>query len=131
MSMRASPTNEPWLNEKGTSAVEFSLVAPVLFFMFLAIVQLGWALQVRNNLARAADSGVRYAIVHPDATDSAIQDYVRGLVPEYRTSDLAVTSATEINGPVSYTLVMLSYKLYFPVLNVGYVTLSAERRTPS
>ncbi len=44
----------------GSTVTEFSLVSILLVFMFLAIVQLGGALFVRNTLVACAAEGARY-----------------------------------------------------------------------
>ena len=49
-----------WRDEGGASAVEFAIVASVLITLCIAILQFGWALQIRNALSRAADQDVRY-----------------------------------------------------------------------
>src|SRR3990170_893037 len=49
---------------RGQAVTEFSLVAPLLFFIILSIVEFGraaYAVQVLDNAAR---EGARYAIVH-------------------------------------------------------------------
>lgn len=70
-------------DENGASALEFAIVGAVLFFCFLAILQVGWALHVRHALGEAADRGIRYVVLHPNATDTAVQSYVTGLLPQY------------------------------------------------
>jgi TadE-like protein len=45
----------------GSAVVEFVLVSGLLVALFLAVVQLGIALHVRNTLTAAAAEGARYA----------------------------------------------------------------------
>jgi Flp pilus assembly protein TadG len=47
--------------EAGSAVVEFVLVSGLVVALFLAVVQLGIALHVRNTLAAAAAEGARYA----------------------------------------------------------------------
>ena len=47
--------------ERGAAVVEFSLVSVVLVGLFLAILQLGLVLHVRNTLVACAAEGARHA----------------------------------------------------------------------
>ncbi len=51
----------PVRNDRGSAVVEFTLVGILLTFLFLALLQLGLALHVRNTLLASAAEGARYA----------------------------------------------------------------------
>lgn len=46
--------------DRGSAVVEFTLVGVLLTFLFLALLQLGLALHVRNTLLASAAEGARY-----------------------------------------------------------------------
>ena len=46
--------------DRGSAVVEFTLVGVLLTFLFLALLQLGLALHVRNTLVASAAEGARY-----------------------------------------------------------------------
>lgn len=48
-------------DDRGSAVVEFVLVTMLLVTLFLAVVQLGIALHVRNTLSAATAEGARYA----------------------------------------------------------------------
>jgi Flp pilus assembly protein TadG len=48
-------------SERGAAVVEFTLVSVVLVGLFLAVLQVGLALHVRNTLVACAAEGARYA----------------------------------------------------------------------
>jgi Flp pilus assembly protein TadG len=48
-------------DDRGSAVVEFTLVSVLLLGLFLALVQLGLALHVRNTLVAAAAEGARVA----------------------------------------------------------------------
>lgn len=50
-----------WRAERGVAIVEFTLVSAVLTGLFLAVVQLGFAIHVRNTLTACAAEGARHA----------------------------------------------------------------------
>ena len=47
-------------DDRGAAVVEFVLVGVLLTFLFLAVLQLGLALHVRNTLVASAAEGARY-----------------------------------------------------------------------
>lgn len=51
-------------SDKGSSIVEFSLVAFMLVIVLFAIVEMGRMVLVYTTMANAARAGARYAIVH-------------------------------------------------------------------
>jgi Flp pilus assembly protein TadG len=55
--------------ERGSNAVEFALVAPLLCFMLLAMVYLGIYLGTAHSLAQVAADVSRYAMVGRDRTE--------------------------------------------------------------
>lgn len=125
------PYRSDWRREDGATAVEFAIVSSILFFLLLAILQIGWTLQVRNNLAQAADRGVRYVVLNPTASNSTIQTYVRGLIPNYPSSNLTISAATEVAGTISYKVIRVRYSLTLRGLPVRLVTLNVSRKTPT
>jgi Flp pilus assembly protein TadG len=48
-------------DDRGSAVVEFTLVGVLLTVLFLALLQLGLALHVRNTLTASAAEGARYA----------------------------------------------------------------------
>ena len=48
-------------DDRGSAIVEFTLVGVLLTVLFLAVLQLGLALHVRNTLTASAAEGARYA----------------------------------------------------------------------
>lgn len=49
---------------RGQAITEFALVAPILLFIVLAIIQLGILLETKNAVTFAANQGVRMAAIH-------------------------------------------------------------------
>lgn len=47
-------------DDRGSAVVEFTLVGILLTFLFLAVLQLGLTLHVRNTLVASAAEGARY-----------------------------------------------------------------------
>ena len=79
--------------EGGTSAVEFALIAPVLFLIIIGILDLGRAVNAYVTVSNAAREGTHYAALHPTAAPSAIASAVRQRVAPLDPSAVTVTSS--------------------------------------
>ena len=53
--------NEPTATDRGSAVAEFALVAPLLVGVLLAVLQLAFAVHVRDTLVAAAADGARVA----------------------------------------------------------------------
>lgn len=60
------------LHRRGATAVEFAVVAPVLFLVILGIFEFGRAFMVQHLLSDAARAGCRLAIL-PGKSNGAVQ----------------------------------------------------------
>ena len=84
----------PSRRRRGQALVEFSLVAPIFFFLIFGIIDFGryvYYVQVLNNGAR---EGARYATLWPTPSDTAIRDRISNTVfgvgvGEFGTPDVA------------------------------------------
>ncbi len=54
--------------DRGASALEFALIAPVLFLLIFGIVDFGLGIWTYNNLSQAVREGARYAVVRGDGS---------------------------------------------------------------
>lgn len=66
--------------ERGVSAVEFALVAPILFLLLIGIFDFARAINAYVTVSNAAREGTQYAMLHPTAAPSAIASAVRARV---------------------------------------------------
>lgn len=51
-------------DEHGVTAIEFGLIAPILFLVLYAFVEIGWAFLSYHQLGHAVYETARYAVVH-------------------------------------------------------------------
>ena len=70
-----SPARSRKTPRRGAAAVEFALVAPLLFMLFLGFVDVGRAIMVKNLLTSAARDGARTATLD-GATVAGVQSQV-------------------------------------------------------
>ncbi len=85
--------------DRGSAIAEFVMVAAMLLALFLAVVQLGLALHVRNTLVAAAAEGARLgASADRGPEDAAAR--TRELIAEALSERFAGgVSAVEVDGP--------------------------------
>jgi Flp pilus assembly protein TadG len=88
-------------DDRGSAIVEFTLVGVLLTVLFLALLQLGLALHVRNTLVASAAEGARYA-ANADRTPADGEQVARRLIRDALADSFAdgVTSGFETVGGV-------------------------------
>jgi Flp pilus assembly protein TadG len=91
-------------SERGTAAVEFALVLPLVLVVALALVQTGLLVRDRLLVESAARAGARAAAVQEDA--GAIRSAALAAAPSLQESaiDLAVTRAGARGEPVTVSV---------------------------
>ena len=104
-------------NRKGTAAVEFALVAPLLCIMILGMLEMGRALQVQQALTNAVREGCRGYCDNPTTVQ------LGGQGPSYTTNTPAYAIAL-----VQYSLENANVGI--TTSNIGSVTVTASTSTP-
>jgi Flp pilus assembly protein TadG len=101
--------------DSGAAVVEFVLVSVLLLGLFLSVVQLGFALYVRNTLVACAADGARYAanadrspadgarkareLIRRSLPDRFAEDIAAGYEPGSDTVFVQVRAALPLLGP--------------------------------
>ena len=77
--------------ERGAAAVEFALLAPVLFMLLLGIMEFGRAYNVQVTLTNAAREGVRTMAINNDQATarSATKNAADAISPRLKDTDIA------------------------------------------
>jgi Flp pilus assembly protein TadG len=119
-------------DEDGSPAIEFAIVAPVFVSVCLGVISLGYAFQVRNEMAHAVDAGIRQVLLDPTITDQELETAIKNAFPESDPDNLTVAlTETTIDG-IEYRSIALSYpftRIVIPGLPDN-MTLALSRRTP-
>ncbi|MGY1605475.1 TadE/TadG family type IV pilus assembly protein [Geodermatophilus sp. SYSU D00815] len=81
--------------ERGASAVEFALIAPLLVLLVIGIVEFGHAFQVHGQLSAAAREGVRTMALQndPAAARAAVRQATATLDPAVADAQISITPA--------------------------------------
>jgi Flp pilus assembly protein TadG len=102
----------PLQGDAGSAVVDFTLVGILLTFLFLALLQLGLALHVRNTLVASAAEGARYG-ANADRTPAdgaaVTRQLIRGALADSFADD--VTSGEETVDGVSTVVIRVDARL--------------------
>jgi len=103
--------------DDGSAVVEFTLVGVLLTALFLALLQLGLALHVRNTLLASAAEGARFA-ANADRSRADGEEVTRHLIRDSLSESFAtdVTSGVEMVDGVATVYVQVEATL--PVVAV-------------
>jgi Flp pilus assembly protein TadG len=120
-----------WRNESGAAAIEFAVVGSILIALCLAILQLGWTLQIQNQIAQAADSAIRSIIIEPETDDPSWEAQVYQILGEYDPERLQVQVGSATVDGTDFRTLTIDYEmpLSIPLFPEKLVTLSVARRT--
>lgn len=117
-----------WLRDiRGTSALEFALVAPIFFLAMFGTVDFGRAMWAYSTIESAATEGARYAAIRGSnklfpATASQVKSFVvsRAYALDVNTNQVTVAWNPD-NDPGSQVTVQVAYNFSF--LMIGFLPL--------
>jgi Flp pilus assembly protein TadG len=81
---------------KGTAVVEFAVIAPILVFLSLGMIELSRGLTVRQVLSDAARTACRKAIL-PGASDAPVKQSAKDILDDYGISSVNATITVKVN----------------------------------
>jgi Flp pilus assembly protein TadG len=121
-----------WRDQRGTSALEFGLTAPVFFLFLFGVIEAGLLFWTQIGLQHGAEMAARCASVNstlcPNSNPNAITSYAT-----QQTFGLNLPSATfTYSAPACGNQVSASYPFQFPeIFNLAPLTLTAQACFPS
>ena len=121
-----------WRDQRGASALEFGLTAPVFFLLLFGVIEVGLLFWTQIGLQHGAEMAARCASVNstlcPNSNPIAITSYATE-----QTFGLNLPSSTfSYSTPACGNQVSASYTFQFPaIFNVDPLTLRAQACFPS
>lgn len=115
--------------EEGTTAIEFAVVAMPVILLLVGTLEFGRVLFIQNEMARAADRGVRTLLVTADTPLAEIETQIRNTFSLTPPAGLAVTLSSDGSG-LRTLRVTYPVGLLVPTLVDSEITLTTERRVP-
>lgn len=127
-------TGELFNSRSGAAALEFAIVAPLLFASVLGTFEVGHMLYEQNHLGAALAAGARVATVDSAGGDTAIVAAIEAKFSTAQPGDLTITLTEETISGQAFKKIVVSY-VYTPLVSLGgafsTVTLTATRYAPA
>ena len=92
-------------NRTGALTVEFAIVAPIIFLLFLGSIELTTLNLLRHTAANAAYEGARKAII-PGGTDAAAEAEARGILEALGARNDVTVSISRTTSDVTVTVII-------------------------
>ena len=119
-------------NNRGGTAIEFSLAAPVLIFMISGVIEFGRAAYTQGALAFATEEATRYATVNYDATTDELKSVASKKIIGIRKDRISKVAVTEtLNADqTKLVTVQINYDHHFllPIFEVESLTLNGASK---
>jgi Flp pilus assembly protein TadG len=108
-------------NRKGSAAVEFAVVAPVLVTLLLGSFEMGRAVMVQHTLAETARAGARvYAVT--DNTQQDAQNFIATAMTNARISNYSVTFDPPTSAEIDVHLEPVTVSVSVPYSQVAWLS---------
>lgn len=121
-------------NERGATAVEFALVAPIFLIFVIGIIDLGRLFYIKNVMQFTVEQTSRYAMVNPSATDAVLVTYAEDkAITMFNGIDFySDRPIPEVVADITYRTITAEYTFQYmtPIITVGDVILTAKSRVP-
>jgi Flp pilus assembly protein TadG len=113
-------------DDRGSAAVEFSLVLPAFLVLVLGIFWVGWVAHSTHNVRHALAEGARALQLKPSITQAELQTLVRSKV--YAAHDVATVDVTltldAVSGGMQLAHTTATYPVSFTVPLVGTYSMT-------
>jgi hypothetical protein len=122
--------NEFCRDASGVSAVEFAIVAPLVFSLLFGIWNAGLALFARNGVQNAVESGARHATIFPRPTEQQIKDMVEAKYYGPSQGEMVgprLTYGVENGAPVVTIYMSYTHRPSLPFVTVPPIVLEHQR----
>ena len=114
----------------GVTAIEFAVVAPVLFILVFGIIETGQLIFTKQQLHYAVESAVRSVMINPAMTESEIRTHILNKMSIINDIDLVVIApmGTTFLNSIEMRSIIAEYDFDFlvPYSNISPMTLTSD-----
>ena len=114
----------------GVTAIEFAVVAPVLFILVFGIIETGQLIFTKQQLHYAVESAVRSVMINPAMAESEIRTHILNKMSTINDSDLVVIApiGTTFLNSIEMRNIIAEYDFNFfvPYSNLSSMTLTSD-----
>ena len=118
---------------EGATAVEFALIAPLLFILIFGLVEFGRLYWLQGSMAYAVEGAGRYAMLNISASNTDVINIAKTNLYGIDPTSVNFTVSGSNSGGVNYlTIVAQSSFNFIPdnLLSYGTINLSKQVRVP-
>lgn len=120
-------------SRRAAAALEFAIIAPLLFASVLGTFELGHAIYEQNHLSAAVAAGARVVTLKGGADETAIKNAVLAKFSSAQQANVTVILTNQTMDSGNFKKIAVTYA-YTPIITLGgafsTVTLSATRYAP-
>jgi Flp pilus assembly protein TadG len=122
-------------DRRGVSAIEFGILAPVLFTLLLGALDFGRMFYIRQGMEYATEQAARYYMLNPSAAQSAVTQTLTTAMVGGMGGQLSVayadTASCNSNSALTCTTITVTYPFHFVagILGLANKTLTATAQT--
>jgi Flp pilus assembly protein TadG len=118
-------------DRSGTTAVEFAIVAPIIFALMFWFFDIAFSLYARNSFMHAVNEAAREVYLDPDRTDEQLEESLAAKLGRFG-EKVTVTSTLDTSGVLDYHVInaQMTYHFKSPPFSGRGVLLTAESRAP-
>ena len=121
-----------WRDERGTSALEFALIAPVFFLCVLGGIAVGMLFWTQIGLQHGAEMAARCASVNPSVCPSGNPGAITNYAMQQALGLNLPGSTFSYSAPACGNQVNASYTFQFPdIMNLSPLILTAQACFPA
>lgn len=119
-------SNRMGTRRRGAAGVEFAIIAPVVVFLFMGMVEVTRAVQVKHMLSDSARSAARWAI-RPDSSDAIVSDVAKEILKDNGCSVTNAKVIVQVNDKTNVSLEKaktgdkISVQVTIPAGEVGWI----------
>jgi Flp pilus assembly protein TadG len=113
----------------GAAAIEFAVIASVLVFVCLGVVEIGRGLHVRSELAYVADLAARQVLITPAVSDADLQTLANEAFTGPRPQDIDLTAPVDEGGASRTVTVEYPFSFLIPSISNTF-NITVSRRVP-
>ncbi|TNE42635.1 MAG: pilus assembly protein [Alphaproteobacteria bacterium] len=121
-------------DKRGIAAVEFAILSPIIIVMIVGVLETGRLLYTRSSLQSGLEMAGRYAMVHPNASQTELQAIAFGSLKIYDSagSEPTLTMSTQGGSDADFLVLAatIDHQMLIPLVDLNGITLKAQTVVP-
>ncbi len=118
--------------QRGVAAVELAIVLPLFIMLVLGTLELGRALESRNDMSHALSRAVRVLNLDSEKTPNAIAALLSTYLADHNAEALSVSVSSTTISEIDYMTISVNFpfQVRIPFSSLSTITLGVETVAP-